>query len=43
MLSLEYSHTLIINATLWILIVFSIATWTIIVFKSWQFWRLIEL
>jgi biopolymer transport protein ExbB len=40
MLSLEYSHTLIINATLWILLVFSIATWTIIVFKSWQFWRL---
>lgn len=40
MLSLEFSHTLIINATLWILIVFSIATWTIIVYKSWQFWRL---
>ena len=40
MFSLEFSHTLIINATLWILIVFSVATWTIIVFKSWQFWRL---
>jgi biopolymer transport protein ExbB len=40
MLSLEFSHTLIINTTLWILIVFSIATWTIIIYKSWQFWRL---
>ncbi len=40
MFSLEYSHTLIINATLWILIVFSIVTWTIIVYKSWQLWRL---
>lgn len=40
MFSLEYSHTLIINATLWILIVFSVVTWTIIVYKSWQLWRL---
>ena len=39
MFSLEYSHTLIINTTLWILIAFSIVTWTIIVYKSWQLWR----
>jgi biopolymer transport protein ExbB len=40
MFSLEYSHTLIINATLWILIVFSVITWTIIVYKAWQLWLL---
>ena len=40
MFSLEYSHTLIINATLWILIAFSVITWTIIVYKAWQLWHL---
>jgi biopolymer transport protein ExbB len=30
---------LIINATLYILLIFSILTWTIIVFKIWQFTR----
>jgi biopolymer transport protein ExbB len=40
MFSFEFSHTLIINTTLWILIVFSIVTWTILVYKAWQFWRL---
>lgn len=39
MYSLEFSHTLIINATLWILIAFSVVTWTIIVYKFWQLWR----
>jgi len=40
MFSFEFSHTLIINTTLWILIAFSIITWTILVYKAWQFWRL---
>lgn len=39
MFSLEFSHTLIISATLWVLIVFSVVTWTIIVYKTWQLWR----
>ena len=33
---LELSHTQIIDATLWILIVFSIVTWGIIGYKAWQ-------
>lgn len=33
------SSTLIINATLWVLISFSVLTWTLIVLKSWQYWR----
>jgi biopolymer transport protein ExbB len=40
MFSPEFSHTLIINTTLWILVAFSIATWTILIYKAWQFWRL---
>ncbi|MEW6037674.1 MAG: MotA/TolQ/ExbB proton channel family protein [Pseudomonadota bacterium] len=33
------SSTLIINATLWVLIAFSVLTWTLIVLKVWQYWR----
>jgi biopolymer transport protein ExbB len=40
MFSLEFSHTLIINTTLWILALFSLATWTILLYKAWQFWKL---
>lgn len=33
------NSTLIINATLWVLISFSVLTWTIIFLKGWQYWR----
>ncbi|SJM92787.1 MotA/TolQ/ExbB proton channel family protein [Crenothrix polyspora] len=31
--------TLIIDGTLYALLVFSVVTWTLVVFKSWQFWK----
>ena len=34
---LHLAHDLIINATLYTLLVFSVITWTIILFKIWQF------
>lgn len=33
------SPSLIIDATLYALLAFSIVTWTLVVFKSWQFWK----
>ncbi|SJM93809.1 MotA/TolQ/ExbB proton channel family protein [Crenothrix polyspora] len=31
--------TLIIDGTLYVLLIFSIITWTLVIFKSWQFWQ----
>jgi biopolymer transport protein ExbB len=31
--------TLVIDATLYALLAFSIITWTLVLFKSWQFWQ----
>jgi biopolymer transport protein ExbB len=33
------SPTLIINGTLYALLIFSVITWTLVFFKSWQFWK----
>ncbi|SJM92495.1 MotA/TolQ/ExbB proton channel family protein [Crenothrix polyspora] len=33
------SPTLIIDATLYTLLAFSVVTWTLVVFKCWQFWK----
>ncbi|MDF9393892.1 MotA/TolQ/ExbB proton channel family protein, partial [Methylococcus capsulatus] len=33
------TSTLIINITLWVLMAFSVLTWTLIVLKVWQYWR----
>jgi biopolymer transport protein ExbB len=33
------SPTLIIDGTLYTLLVFSIVTWTLVIFKCWQFWK----
>jgi biopolymer transport protein ExbB len=33
------SPTLIVNGTLYTLAAFSVATWTLILFKAWQLWR----
>lgn len=33
------SPTLIIDGTLYVLLIFSIITWTLVIFKSWQFWK----
>jgi len=33
------SPTTVIDGTLYILLIFSAVTWTIIIFKSWQFWK----
>lgn len=35
----QLSPTLIVDATLYVLLFFSIVTWTLVIFKSWQFWR----
>jgi biopolymer transport protein ExbB len=32
-------HTAVIDGTLYILLVFSVVSWTLIFFKSWQFWK----
>ncbi len=37
---LTISSSAVVNSTLWILAGFSVATWTIILFKSWQYWTL---
>ncbi len=33
------SPTVVINGTLYVLLVFSVVTWTLVIFKSWQFWK----
>jgi biopolymer transport protein ExbB len=33
------SPTVIVDGTFYVLLAFSVATWTLIIFKSWQFWK----
>lgn len=33
------SPTVIVDGTFYILLAFSVVTWTLIIFKSWQFWK----
>jgi biopolymer transport protein ExbB len=35
----DISPTAIVDGTLYILLAFSVVTWTLIIFKSWQFWK----
>jgi biopolymer transport protein ExbB len=36
----DIPSTTVVNSTLWVLMGFSVTTWTIILFKLWQFWKL---
>ena len=33
------SPTVIVDGTFYVLLAFSVVTWTLIIFKSWQFWK----
>lgn len=36
----EFSSSPIVNTTLWLLVAFSVVTWSIIFLKAWDLWRL---